>query len=1324
MTTAVQHRRGTTAEHATFTGLEGEVTIDTTKDTAVIHDGVLAGGVPLARENLANVTPSGLATITGASTASDDKFFIYDQSATTLKSITRAELNNAMEIDALANVTITGGTINGTTIGNTTAAAGTFTQANFADNAKAIFGAGSDLQIYHDGSNSRIQEAGTGNLLIRADDFRVQSVAGESYIEADANGAVALRYDNALKLATTATGIDVTGTVVADGLTVEGASAGTFTAATFRNTTGANGTRVQAVLQNVGIACDVNLVSERVGANAGADFIVETSDGSTGLDLQRLRISEIGDISFYEDTGTTAKFFWDASAESLGIGTSSPSATLTVGAPSASAVSFVSNPVASFGGGVAFDAGSGNDVQLINYRTSKMQFGNGGSVYMTLDSSGNVGIGTSSPSKAFVVSDGGAMGVEISPDDGGLGYSRILNYDRVTNVYEPLRIEAEDLRFSTGTTATEKVRITSAGSVGIGTSSPVGNLVVSTGSVGSANSNFRQIVAEGTGNSGITILSGSTSIGALNFGDAGANQAGSIRYDHNGDNLFINVASGTKVTIDSSGNLGLGVTPSAWYTGGKALQISDGSGGSLNAYTGEFFISQNAYLNSNASNWVRPAAGFASQYHQVNGQHVWNTAGNTTGNITFTQVMKLDAAGNLGIGTSSPSSMWAQANRLVVGGGASNEGIAIYSSSTGNSRLAFVDTLTSTSGLTDGGLISYDHTNNKFLFKVTGTDRLTIDSAGNVGIGTSSPTQKLTIQTATATNGGILLGVDGSTYGAVGSGGYAVNGGTITDFGLRATTNMVFATGTSSPERMRITSAGLVGIGTSSPSAPLTVYTDSATTLNVDIKNAKAAGQGDTYLNLYKAPNGNSNGLAFFSGTTQKWVVGTGINAVDDLFKIYNSTAGSAAVTINAIGNVGIGISTPQAPLHVTGTIKVATGNAQGILALGEAAGSGVNVGLWRGAANAPTTDGNYLNLGGYEGIVFATGNAAIGSQTRRMVISDGGNVGIGTDTPTTRLTLLNSITATYSNTLPWATFTNDLAVIRNNDNSGGDYTSIALYSRGSGGGHVSRIVDVATTSGNGYLAFQLRSSTDTENTTECMRLTSAGNLGIGTTSPSVKLQVNGASTASALRLNETTSNRNTYLGFIDTSGNFGIDVNDGGYLRFAVNGAERARIDSSGNLLVGTTTAAGTNTQGLAVLSSNSGTRLYIGHATGTANGTQYVVFNYAGTNQIGSISQSGTTAVLYNTTSDQRLKENIVDADSASELIDSLQVRQFDWKSENSHQRYGFVAQELVNVAPEAVHQPADPEEMMAVDYSKLVPMLVKEIQSLRQRLAVAGI
>ena len=127
MTTAVQHRRGTTAEHAVFTGLEGEVTIDTTKDTAVIHDGSLAGGYPLAKESLANVNPGALSAITGSATAADDVFLLYDTSATSMKKITRAELNNAIEADALASVTITGGTINGTSVGASTPSTGAFT---------------------------------------------------------------------------------------------------------------------------------------------------------------------------------------------------------------------------------------------------------------------------------------------------------------------------------------------------------------------------------------------------------------------------------------------------------------------------------------------------------------------------------------------------------------------------------------------------------------------------------------------------------------------------------------------------------------------------------------------------------------------------------------------------------------------------------------------------------------------------------------------------------------------------------------------------------------------------------------------------------------------------------------------------------------------------------------------------------------------------------------------------------------------------------------------------------------------------------------------
>jgi hypothetical protein len=97
-----------------------------------------------------------------------------------------------------------------------------------------------------------------------------------------------------------------------------------------------------------------------------------------------------------------------------------------------------------------------------------------------------------------------------------------------------------------------------------------------------------------------------------------------------------------------------------------------------------------------------------------------------------------------------------------------------------------------------------------------------------------------------------------------------------------------------------------------------------------------------------------------------------------------------------------------------------------------------------------------------------------------------------------------------------------------------------------------------------------------------------------------------------------------------------------------------------------------------------------------------------------------SGGTTVAYNTSSDRRLKENITDADDAGSKVDAIQVRKFDWIADGSHQDYGMIAQELQTVAPEAVSTPENSDDMMGVDYSKLVPMLVREIQSLRARVA----
>ena len=150
----------------------------------------------------------------------------------------------------------------------------------------------------------------------------------------------------------------------------------------------------------------------------------------------------------------------------------------------------------------------------------------------------------------------------------------------------------------------------------------------------------------------------------------------------------------------------------------------------------------------------------------------------------------------------------------------------------------------------------------------------------------------------------------------------------------------------------------------------------------------------------------------------------------------------------------------------------------------------------------------------------------------------------------------------------------------------------------------------------------------------------------------------------------------------------------------------ERMRLQDD-DLIVGDTGVIRGNSQtGVSIESEG---RIYMSRGTGTG-GFSHLAF-YNGNGLVGTVQTSGS-ATSYNTSSDERLKENIVDAPSASADVDAIQVRSFDWKVDGSHQKYGLVAQELKAVAPEAVSDPEDPDEMLGVDYSKLVPMLVKEI------------
>jgi hypothetical protein len=190
--------------------------------------------------------------------------------------------------------------------------------------------------------------------------------------------------------------------------------------------------------------------------------------------------------------------------------------------------------------------------------------------------------------------------------------------------------------------------------------------------------------------------------------------------------VFATGGSTERMRLDSSGNLGLGVTPSAWGSfGGKALDINGGAAilGSIN----QALLSSNAYFNAG---WIYKESSFANYYiMNSGGQHQWHTApsGTAGGAISFTQAMTLDASGKLGIGETSPQSA------LHVRGesGSSLVGRLVSQISSG-SYLGFFDTST-----TDRPMIGAVGDN--FVVRTGSLERARITSGGDLLVGTTAP---------------------------------------------------------------------------------------------------------------------------------------------------------------------------------------------------------------------------------------------------------------------------------------------------------------------------------------------------------------------------------------------------------------------------------------------------------------------------------------------------------------------------------------------------------------------------------------------------------
>ena len=475
-----------------------------------------------------------------------------------------------------------------------------------------------------------------------------------------------------------------------------------------------------------------------------------------------------------------------------------------------------------------------------------------------------------------------------------------------------------------------------------------------------------------------------------------------------------------------------------------------------------------------------------------------------------------------------------------------------------------------------------------------------------------------------------------------------------------------------------IDEAGNVGIGTN-PTQPLHVSASMA-----------SAGSGPV-IQVSETSGGARNGIHYTSTSTT--------NAAVDLLKIED--ASGTLFNVQGGGNVGIGTDNPAYTLD----IRAIPSSFNPVRFSGHS--SSIDAFLYTDTAYWSIGDtvsygGNLWGGNKGENFVHAHTNG-----TERMRIDSSGNVGIGGEA---------------------TSFGAGVTTLQLTGNASGEPTragALRLRSQDK----TSSVCDIY--SENGFMSFYTGTSATT---TERMRIDSSGNVGIGETNPNFKLDVTGSSASSitdvaaftnpinaagtghgARLLLHSTQDPSRGVAIASSSAsNYAADNDMLFYTSVSSTLTERMRIDAAGNLLVGKTA---TNSADSGVVVANISDAIGQVAVYKSYSGTTSAMKFYYGLTQVGRIDYSDTTTD-YITSSDIRLKENIVDAPAGN--IDSIKVRSFDWKADGSHQEYGFIAQELETVAPYAVSKGETDEDTWGVDYSKLVPMLVKEIQDLKAEVA----
>jgi hypothetical protein len=403
---------------------------------------------------------------------------------------------------------------------------------------------------------------------------------------------------------------------------------------------------------------------------------------------------------------------------------------------------------------------------------------------------------------------------------------------------------------------------------------------------------------------------------------------------------------------------------------------------------------------------------------------------------------------------------------------------------------------------------------------------------------------------------------------------------------------------------------------------------------------------------------------------------------------VHNDAFGAYALTSNTTGNYNSGIGTAALSGNTTGSSNVAVGKSA--LQSNTTASNNTAVGYQAGYSN---TTGTTLTAFGF--------NAAYSNTTGANNIAIGAN-SLNSNSTGNSNTVMGYQVAYYNTTGSYNTAIGDNAL---KSNTTANYNTAVGYQAG-----------YSNTTGtyNTFVGYAAGYSSNTSG--------NVSNTFVGQQSGySVSTGANNTFLGAGAGYSVTTGSNNTIVG--EYSGNQGgLNITTASNYIVLSDGAGNPRgiFDNNGNLLVGTTSSTAPN-PGLSVYVAGAGnTQAIIGHSTSSGSGQAYVAFLYNG-GTIGSITQNGTTAVAYNTSSDYRLKENIAPMTGALEKVAELKPVTYTWKTDGSKGQ-GFIAHELQAVVPDCVTGEKDAVDAegnpvyQGIDTSFLVATLTAAIQELK--------